>query len=376
MHTLSFILAISCALPAYIQSSFLQQFISLETLSLFFVIANITTAILIGFFPKAIKSLGNYFTAKIVMIMYGASLLGLVASSNPVTAIIFLLLFGITSNLLWINIDILLEEASSNIKTGRIRTLHLTFTNLGWIISPALSAYLVKVGGYSWPFLASAMLVIPLFIILISQRKNLKTTKKYPKEILLKSFKKLWANKNLKGIFIAAIILNVFFSCAVIYIPLYLNTNLGMGWKELGWIFSFMLLPFLLFEIPAGFLADKYFGEKEILLIGLFILFLSLLIFFYINTTVAWVWAIALFFSRIGAALVESMRDTYFFKNVSAKEIGYINIFRMTGPLGYIIGTATASCFLLFLPLNYLFLIFAIMIMPGFYYISLIKDTK
>ncbi len=376
MHALSFILAISVALPAYIQSSYLKQYISLEVLSLFFVASNAITVLMIGWFPKIIRHLGNYFTAKIVMVLYGISLLGLVAANNATLAIMFLLFFGITSTLLWINIDILLEEASSDSKTGRIRTLHLTFTNLGWIIAPALSAYFVKIGGYSWPFLISAFLVIPLFFILISQRINLKSKKKYTKENLVKSFKKLWANKNLRGVFIAATLLNLFFSCAVIYIPIYLNTNLGISWKSLGVIFSFMLLPFILFEIPAGFLADKYFGEKEIMLIGLSIIFLSLLLFFTITTTAPWIWAIALFVSRIGAALLESMRDTYFFKNVNAKEIGYINIFRMTGPLGYLIGSATAACFLIFLPINYLFLIFAALLAPGFYYIGIIQDTK
>lgn len=376
MYALSFILAISVALPAYIQSSFLKQYINLEAIGLFFILANATTALMIGFFPKIIKRLGNYFTAKAVMITYGASLLGLVASNNVALAVISLLIFGITSNLLWINIDILLEEASSDNKTGRIRTLQLTFANLGWIVSPALSAYLIKLGGYSLPFLAAAVLVIPLFVILVSERKSLKSKIKYRKENLIKIFKKMWKNRNLKGVFIAATLLNIFFSCAVIYVPIYLNQTLNISWKELGLVFSFMLLPFLLFEIPAGFLADKYFGEKEIMLLGLFTIFVSLILFFCLETSNAWIWAAALFLSRTGAALVESMRDTYFFKSVKANEIGYINLFRMTGPLGYLIGSAIASLMLLFLPINYLFLVFAVMLIPGFYYIALIEDTK
>lgn len=272
--------------------------------------------------------------------------------------------------------DILLEAASADSKTGRIRTLYLTLTNVGWIVAPIASVYLVNRGGYALPFLVSAALIIPIFAILIIQKKNLQIAKKYKKDKLLKSFKKLWANHNLRGVFIVATLLQLFYSGAVLYIPIYLNQTLGIPWSDLGWMFALMLMPFAIFEFPAGFLADKYFGEQEIMSLGLFIIFISLILFFFITVPTPWVWAAALFMSRIGAALVESMRDTYFFKNVDVKDIGYINIFRMTGPLGYILGAGLALLFLSFLPLNYLFLIFAAILLPGFYYIFSLEDTK
>jgi len=376
MYVVGFILAISVALPAYIQSNFLRQFINLEMVSLFFVLANSITAIMIAFFPRLIHRLGNYFSGKILIILYATALLGMAGANGPLSAVITLLLFIVSSNLLWINIDILLEEASSDHETGRIRTFYLTFMNLGWIIAPTISAYLVTLGEYPLAFLASAFLAIPLFIIIVKNHKRLKDKSKYHKESILKSWKKLWRNKNLRGVFMAAIALNLFFSGAVIYIPIYLHQNLGMEWTQLGWIFSVMLIPFVLFEIPAGYLADKYLGEKEMLILGLFILILSLVLFASINVATPVVWAAALFFSRIGAALVEAMRDTYFFKKVSAKDIGFINVFRITGPLGYILGTASGALFLLFLPINQLFFVFAALIVPVFYFVYFIKDTK
>lgn len=376
MYVVGFIFAVSAALPAYIQSNFLKQFISFKMVSLFFVLANSITAVMIALFPRLINHLGNYFSGKIIIIVYATALLGMAAANGAISATLTLLIFIVGSNLLWINIDILLEEASSNNETGRIRTLYLTFMNLSWIVAPTISAYLVTVGEYPFPFLISALLAITLFIIISKNKKNLTDKSRFRNEPILKSWKKLWQNKNLRGVFMAAIALNLFFSGAVIYIPIYLHQNLGMEWIQLGWVFSVMLVPFVLFEIPAGFLADKYFGEKEMLIMGLFILFLSLILFSYINVATPIIWAGALFFSRIGAALVESMRDTYFFKKVNARDIGFINIFRMTNPLGYIVGTASGAIFLLFLPINYLFLVFAILLLPAFYFVALIKDTK
>lgn len=377
LYAIGLILATSAALPAYMQSNFLEQYLDLGAVSLFFVAANAVTALVINLFPRLIKRLGSYFTIKLLILIYIAALIALAAANGAPSATISLLVFIITSNLIWINIDILLEAVSSDSKTGRIRSLYLTFMNLGWIASPLLSAHLVNIGGYSLPFIASALLAILLFAAILSQKKFFKNGhKRSRQESIIKSWRRLWKNKDLRGIFIAAISLNLFFSGAVLYIPLYLHQNLGMDWSQLGWIFSFMLLPFILFEIPAGIAADKYIGEKELLLLGIFILVLSLVLFSYLTTSSPWIWAAALFFSRTGAALIEAMRDAYFFKKISDRDIGFINIFRVTGPLGYILGAGSAALIVLFLPLNYVFLVFAVLMLPAFYFAASIKDTK
>lgn len=376
MYLIGFMLAVSVALISYIQSNFLEDYININLVSLFFVISNAFTIIAITTFPNIIHKLGNYFTGKSIIILFAASLLTLAAASGPISATIGLLLFIVTSNLIWINLDIFLEEVSTDKETGRIRTTYLTFYNLGWIIGPIISANLIEMGGYSLSFIASALLIVPIFLIITHQKNNLKDKVKKTKEKITTSLAKIWRNKNLRGVFIAAIALNIFFSGAVLYIPLYLHQTLGMSWAQLGWIFSFMLLPFVILEIPIGFLADKYLGEKEMMFLGLFIIFAALLLFFYIKTPSMLLWAVTLFFSRIGAAMVEATRDTYFFKNISAKDLGLINMFRVTGPLGYLLGAGVGSIALIFLPINLVFLVLAIIIIPAFYSISLIEDTK
>lgn len=373
---LGFILAVSTALPAYIQSNFLKQFVNLNILSLFFILANAGTILAILAFPRLIKKVSNYFLTKITLLVYGVSLLGLTLADTPAAALLGIILYTISSNLLWINMDILVESFSVNSLTGRIRAYYFTFINLGWIFSPLLSAYLISIGEYTMTFFVSAALIVPVFIIFYLQRKNLKDRVKYSKEKLNAVIKKMWNNKNLRGIFFLALLLNLFFSSAVVYIPIYLHEILGMPWQILGPIFSLMLVPFILVEIPAGIIADKYLGEKELLFAGFAIITGSLFLFYSITTPTIWLWAVVLFFSRIGAALVESMREAYFFKMVDAKDIEHINIFRATGPLGYILGAGLAILTLLFLPLQYLFLILAVIMLSSFFFIFSLKDTK
>lgn len=376
LYFLGFILAISTALPAYIQSNFLNQFVSLKILSLFFILANISTILSIIVFPGLIKKLSNYFLTKIILVVYGISLLGLTITNNPAAALINIILYTVSSNLLLINMDIFVESFSSNNSTGKTRALYFTCINLGWMFSPLLSSYLISQGSYTLAFFVSALILIPIFVIVLSHAKNLKDKIKYSKEKLITVLKKMWFNKNLRSIFFIALLLNLFFSCAVVYIPIYLHENLGMDWKILGPIFSLMLLPFILIEIPAGIIADKYLGEKELLFTGFAFLTFSLFLFYSITTPTIWLWAVVLFGSRIGAALVESMREAYFFKIVNAKDVDYINIFRITGPLGYIIGAGLAILTLSFFPLQYLFLILAILMLSSFFFVFSLKDTK
>lgn len=376
LYALGLLLAVSNALPAYIQSNFLEQFVSLKLVSLFFVIANLLTVAAIIFFPRLIKKLSNHFMLKAVLVVYAASLFGLTLSSGPLGALLSIILFNLSTNLIWINMDVLVESFSLNSSTGKTRTSYFTFINLGWIISPILSSYLIGLGDYALIFLVSAFLVIPFFLLFLFQKRSLKDQVKYSREKITVTLKKMWHNKNLRGIFFIALLLQLFYSSAVVYIPIYLHQNLGLSWAVLGPIFSLMLIPFLLFEIPAGLIADRYLGEKEILFFGLFILVASLFLFYSIETPTIWLWAAVLFASRVGAALVEAMRESYFFKIINAQDLGYINIFRISAPLGYIIGPALAVLVLNFFPINYLFLILAIIMLSGFGFLASLKDTK
>jgi len=376
LYLLAILLAVSAALPAYIQSNFLSQFVSLKMVSLFFIIANSASIIFILAFPKAIKRLGNYFVAKSVLLVYAAALLGLTMANGPISAFISMVFFTIAANLIWINMDVMLENYSNNAATGRIRTIYFTFINLGWIIAPSLSSYLISIGDYCLPFFIAACLVLPIYLIVLFQNKRLRDQTRYSQKTLKSALIETWQNNNLRGIFFISLLLQIFYSSAVVYIPFYLHQTLGLSWAQLGPIFSLMLVPFVILEIPAGILADKYFGEKEILTGGFIVLSLSLLSFFLIKQPIIWLWALVLFSSRVGAALIEAMRESYFFKIIDAKDISHINIFRASAPLGYILGPALAILILSFFPLPFLFLFLSVIVLFGLAAVLSIRDTR
>ncbi|MBD3359492.1 MAG: MFS transporter, partial [Candidatus Buchananbacteria bacterium] len=181
---------------------------------------------------------------------------------------------------------------------------------------------------------------------------------------------------NLEKIFYLMFLLQFFYAVMVIYTPIYLNQTIGLPWDQLGIIFTVMLIPFILIEYPAGYLADKYWGEKELLTIGLFIIIISLILIFLVETKSIIIWALLLFLTRIGASLLEIMSDTYFFKKINHNDIALINSYRSTRPLAYIFAPFIFGLILYIFPVHYVFLFLAAIVSTGLYFSLTLKDTK
>lgn len=378
LFILGFFMALAVALPAYIHSSFLGQFIGVNLISLFFVGAMFGALLLINFFPKLIKKIGNYRAALAVFISYAVVSILLVSFQSPVLIFIFFALLNAIILLLMISMDIFVERFSQNAITGRIRTIYFTCINIGWVISPWLASRLIGANNrYYLVYLVAAVAIIPVVLSLIFQKEKYKDRPEtYEHHSFIYILKRVWRDRNVRGIFTAATSLQFFYALVIVYLPIHLNQTLNIPWSVLGVIFTIALLPFILIEIPAGIIADKYLGEKEMLILGLFILVATSFSMFFITSASPWLWGIILFLSRCGAALVEAMRETYFFKLFDVKDVDYINLFRDTQPLGYIIAAIFAGVILSFCSLNYLFIYFAVVLLLSIYPVLRIKDTK
>jgi len=376
LYFLGFILAVSTAIPTYIESNYIKEFVSAESIGLFFVASNIITFLLILIYPRLIERFKNYRVSQFVIGCNFASLMAMYFANSAFTLLIAFILLMSSFTLIWINMDIFVESFTAVKSVGRTRATYFTFMNLGWVIAPTIASYFINDSNYRPVYLLAAALLVPFYIIFIEKGRNLKDKIKYDKDHVWQTIKKTFKNRDIRSIFSLAILLHLFYSLAVVYMPLYLHETIGLSWGQLGIAFSFMLLPFIIFEIPAGIIADKYLGEKEIMAVGFTILIISLFLFFSVKSTNIVVWGLILFFSRTGAALIEAMREAYFFKLINAKNVGLINFFRTTQPLGYLVGTGLGTIILIFYPVQFVFLILAVLMLISYYFLWVMKDTK
>jgi predicted MFS family arabinose efflux permease len=377
LYIAGFVLSLTSNFSAYINSSFIENVVRVEYVGLFFVAANIATFIAMLFFPKMIRKIGNLLSSKLMILINIISIMVLMMSPSPFWLFVFFISMWFSANLLWINMDIFVESFTANANTGKTRAIFFTFMNFGWIVAPTLATRLV-IGEsyYNLVYLGSAILLLIFYFIIVFNEKRVSKHVEFDKLKIKETIIDFWKDLNLRGIYITSFFLNLFYSMVVVYMPIYLHNTIGFSWATLGIIFSIMLIPFVLVEIPAGIIADKYIGEKEMMFTGFAILTACLALFFVVQSSSPFVWGALLFFSRVGAALVEAMRESRFFKIVDAEHVSHINFLRTSYPLGYLVGSGLGSLLLSFYDVRFLFLFLAIVFLYSFYFVYIIKDSK
>ncbi len=375
LYTASFFLSFGVALSSYINSSFLSTLIGQNKIGIVYATASFVAIWGITILPKIIRRYGIYKTTLTMCILCMSTLLVLSRDGGlPILLPIFILYYAIVA-MIFYSFDIFVEDYSKDISTGKTRGFYLTIGNLAWLFTPLVVGKLAESNVYGSVYFTCAMCVIPVVLIFSSRFRKFQDPK-YTEISFSDSWKAMKLNSKLRKIFKINFILQFFYSWMVIYTPIYLHQYVGFDWKTIGYIFTFMLLPFVIFQVPAGRLADKKYGEREILLIGLSIAGLSTFALIVLDHSSAIVWAITLFFTRVGASLIESMSEIYFFKNIGSEDAGLIGLYRNLGPLAYIIAPLLATLFLSIFPIQYLFVFLSVFLFSGIFLAKNIKDTK
>lgn len=355
------------SLPAYINSSFLTTFIQEKNIGWLYAVTSIITIILMIMTPRLIARWGNKKILLYLIIFSLFSTIPLASSifgQAPILAVAlsafsFYIILGYLSRYV---LDVYLENVSDNDGAGSIRGIYMTFYNSAWLVSPLIVAYLMSKGNYGLVYATAGLMLIPFIIIIIFKLKETNCSKCPNLErSVWSSLKNILGKKipeanNIRRILIIDFLLNFFYAVMVVYMPLYLRNHIGLSWENIGLTFTFMLIPFVLFELPLGKIADKWLGEKEILIGGIVIITMATIACSYLQTPNWILWAIILFITRTGASSIEIMKETYLFKKISGADTGIVALSRINVPLSYLTGSAFVSVFLIFFDLRFIFL--------------------
>ncbi|HOF79753.1 MAG TPA: MFS transporter [bacterium] len=378
IYGLVFITALIDAMVGYVQSSFLNQFLPLEYIGLFWSLVTIITIAISFIYPRLAR---RYSTYRLMIITYFLAVAANFIISSETTTWLILVSFIVrylSIVFIFVNMDVLLENISDDGCTGVIRTKYLTAMNAAWLISPLIMGYLVGAdNNYQRIYYIGGLLMLPaLFLIITRRRQFIDAKNRYRQQDAAITINQLLGHRDRRGIFLSSLTLQFFYSLMSLYIPIYLHQHLGLSWSTLSIIFTFMLLPFVIIQMPAGLLADRFFGEKEMLTIGNLIMIIAVVGIIFTKTANPFVWGFLLFFSRVGAALAESMHETYFFKKVGSRDMAVINLYRQNKPIGRLIASLAAFITLSFLPLKSIFIVLFAGLVIGLIPIIYIRDTR
>jgi MFS family permease len=276
--------------------------------------------------------------------------------------------------------DVSLEsETKEESTTGRKRGVYLTMQNIAWVISPVVVSFLISGSNsnisrftFSNVYFVSGVALAAFFLIVLFTFRDVVPSPS--NSSILGSLRSVEDKDTLRALAVQ-FFLNFYYAWMVIYLPLLLGIEIGFEWSTIAFLLTVMLLPFLLFELPAGYLADKKYGEKETMVLGFIILVLSTAIIPFIHTRSFFLWATILFITRVGASLIEIMVETYFFKHVRSVDSAQISLFRITRSVAFLIAPIVAIPVISLTSFGGSFFFLAIISLFGLLFIPK-KDTK
>jgi MFS family permease len=370
-----FLLAVHYASVAYVNSSLLKRFVDDRTLGLFYIIGSLLSILFLLAAPLILRKFGNSRSLIIFVALEIFAVFGMGSSTLAAFILFLFLAHQAAESMLYFSLDVELErQIKIEGTTGGKRGAFLTAQNIAWVLSPFALSFLLANGELERAYFLSAAALVPLFFIALFHFKNVKgvDTKRSHMWAALGSLRKGGDKAKIIG---AQFMLNFFFSWMIIYLPLLLNREVGFSWDKIGIILTVMLIPYLLFELPTGILADRRIGEKEALVLGFLVMSFSTLIIPFIGAPIFWLWAAVLFITRIGASVVEISSESYFFKHVRESDTGFISMFRMARPFSFIAAPLLSIPVLHFTGYSGSFLFLGIFTLLGLFFIPK-KDTK
>lgn len=366
----------------FIFSDFLNQYFSPVKLSLIFAGSAFASIIISNFFGDILKKFTNYKSLISILIIQFFATISLVFVNNfNLYLISFLAILHITLvTIIWVSINIFIEEFSDHENIGSIRGTILTLYNFGAISAPFISAQFYNLIGYTGIFVLSALTILPL-IYLTNRFFNHVVEPKYKHINLFKSFKIIKNNRNVRGVITSSFILNSFYAVINIYLILYLTQDLGIPiLLYLGIITPVSIIPFILIPYELGKYSDELFGEKKAMLFGIFLLSIILVSIyaFDIKTTNILIWMVILFLARLGATITETENYAYFYKEIDGSSAGLIALFQNMSHAGFLFISTTGALLikLLDIKLTFMFLLVGLLGFLSIFVILKIRDTE
>lgn len=342
--------ALHYALPLYSLSSFLNGYFTESVVSILYSVTFLITLILSVNLSKFLYRYHNYNTTINILVMDFLATMGLGFITNMYVVAILFVIHIVMAGLLFSTINIFIEQFKNkeDLKNiGSERGIFLTMLNAGILVSPLISSQLIGHVGLRPLFIVSAVCLVPIAIFLRQYFYHVKEPI-YKEVSFAKIIKKIQSNKNISGVMLANFVLNSFFAIMVIYLPIYITQTIGIPMNQyLGVLMLFALIPFVILPYELGILADNKFGEKEMMIFGIIIIILSISVLPFLHTTSLFYWGLFMFISRSGAAVIEAMTYSYFYKKVHPTDISSIALFSNMGTLANITVTALAGVVLL-----------------------------
>lgn len=331
----------------YVVAPYLSELMPEDSVGLVISFGALLTLLAFPFMPRITARFGPRKTAMVLAGLQAFAVLWLSGEPSVVPAVLMVAIAAAISPLIAFQLDLLLEATMrEGTDTGRVRSAFMTAGSLALVLTPIIiGVLLATTDAYGRVFAVAAAALLPFIGILLIAKLP------YAPSLSLSDIRAaagcVLKDPDLAAITIAGFVLQFFYHLAALYIPLYLHVALDIPWSDLGWMFALMLIPFVLLEYPASWLADTKLGDQEMMGLGFLLTgsAFATLAFVTVGSALVAI-TVILILSRIGAAVAEAMVEGHFFRQVSERDLHTITIFRMMRPVGALTAPIVGSMLL------------------------------
>lgn len=378
-HIALLLLSLHWACVVYINSSYLEQFASPRTISILYGTGAVLTIFGFFFASHILTRLGSVRLIVILSIIEFCTLMGMGLTGTPYLALFLFVIHQAIVPLLLFNLDIFMEVliGDNENSTGRERGVLLTIMSFTYAVAPLVIGRFLGDGvpDFTIAYITSALFLVPFLYIILVYFKEFENPH-YPHFKLGEAILGFWSQSDIRNVFCAHFLLQLFFTWMVIYTPVYLSTVIGFNWEQIGAILFVGLMAYVFLEYAIGVIADTYLGEKEMMAFGFAITAIATSWFVFLDNSSIALWMTAMFLTRFGASFIETTTESYFFKHTQGKDSSVIGLFRITNPLSYVVGALFGTIALHYFAFEFLFVILGALMIPGLFFAMALKDTR
>lgn len=378
LYSITFLSALVIGLPLYIGTLFLSTIVNVSAIPYIYLIGYLVGMVAVLNMANIIEKYHKRFFYTSLYITISLVCFAIAFSPEKEVTVVLFICYLILTSLLYGSMSLIAEGVTRQEKLiGHVRGTQITIFSFGILASPFLAASFTSLGGYNLLFAATGILAIPM--IFFANQFVSHTREAKPKSIhIINAIKKAFDNTDLRGALFGLVSLELFYSVMVIFGAVLVVTKGFDLITYLSVVLPIALLPLVILPHTLGAVADNKFGEKEMMIVGMIIISLSLVLFILNDSKSLYLLTGILLFSRIGASMLETMVNAYYFKKIDQSEVALNSVFVATRFMS--ISAVAVIAILMGINsvenISKLFIVIAVIIFFLSYYVFQIKDTK
>lgn len=246
-----------------------------------------------------------------------------------------------------------------------------SFFNLSWIIGPLIAGYVLSDFGFKGVFLLSAVFtLVGLIFFKFTKLKGVGKKKRVDGNMFRNFLAFFKDSRRVVAYFLGGGV-NMWWALIYVFMPLRI-VHSGLEGVWIGYFLFAVAIPLVFFEYYFSKLACRC-GFKKIFKIGYFFISLIALICFFVPNI--YVVLLLLVLASVGIAMLEPTTEAYFFDILrGTEEYRYYGPYNTAVDFGSFVGKMLSSILLIFLPFQFIFLLFSVLTFSLFLLSSRVKN--